>query len=229
MKIFQLLLVSIFVFILNIWLYYTSENYRLFLQSIKWEKIVKEVNDKYEIKDNEVEKSLEDELNENILKNKVDANIELKSKDSLIKKIEFVQNQVKKNIELSDSFKIFLEKIYSKFWENNFTKLESHSNLMDVTSEYPDNYFEYYSSNLTIYFFPTKNYKELRDIFRIESEWGLFKLNELDNFWDESFYINLLEEYNDDFIRFIYTKGNDVIWIKVSKNEYNLLKNIINN
>jgi hypothetical protein len=41
---------------------------------------------------------------------------------------------------------------------------------MDITSEYPDNYFEFYDSNLTIYFFPTKNYNEVREIFEIESD-----------------------------------------------------------
>ncbi|MDQ7009842.1 MAG: hypothetical protein Q9M94_06115 [Candidatus Gracilibacteria bacterium] len=227
MKIFQLLLISVFVFILNIGLYYTSESYRGFLQNIKGEKILKEVNDKYTIKEEEIEKSLEDELNEKIIDNKVEATIELNSKNSLIEKIEFVQNKGEKNIELSNFSENLLDKFYVKFGNTYFTQLEEHSSLMGVTSEYPDKYFEYYNSELTLYFFPTKSYKEVREIFEIESYGTIFSINELDNFGEESFYINLGEGYKDDYIRFIYSKDNNVVGIKVSKNEYNSIKNII--
>jgi len=227
MKIFQILLLAIFMFILNIWLYYTSESYRWFLQNIKWEKIVEEVNDDYRIKEEEIEKSLEEELNEKIIINKEEANLELNSKNSLIEKIEFVQKKVDKNIEMKDYSKKFLNIFYEKFWEDTFTMLEEHSSLMEVTSEYPDKYFEFYSPDLTLYFFPTKDYNEVKEIFEIESDWDLFIINEVDNFWDESFYINLWEDYRDDFIRIILSKNDSVIWIKVSKNEYDSIKNII--
>lgn len=215
------------MFILNIWLYYTSESYRWFLQNIKWEKIVEEVNDDYRIKEEEIEKSLEEELNEKIIINKEEANLELNSKNSLIEKIEFVQKKVDKNIEMKDYSKKFLNIFYEKFWEDTFTMLEEHSSLMEVTSEYPDKYFEFYSPDLTLYFFPTKDYNEVKEIFEIESDWDLFIINEVDNFWDESFYINLWEDYRDDFIRIILSKNDSVIWIKVSKNEYDSIKNII--
>jgi hypothetical protein len=35
-------------------LYYTSENYRLFLKSIKQDNIIKEVNDDYKIEEKEI-------------------------------------------------------------------------------------------------------------------------------------------------------------------------------
>ena len=215
------------MFILNIWLYYTSESYRWFLQNIKWEKIVEEVNDDYRIKEEEIEKSLEEELNEKVIINKEEANLELNSKNSLIEKIKFVQKKVDIDIEMKDYSLKFLDIIYEKLGKDIFTKLEEHSSLMDVTSEYPDKYFEYYSSNLTLYFFPTKNYNEVKEIFEIESDWDLFIINEVDNFWEESFYINLWEDYRDEFIRIILSKNDSIIWIKVSKNEYNSIKNII--
>jgi len=223
MKIFQLLLIAIFMFILNIWLYYTSEGYREFLQNIKWEKIVENINDEYKIEEKEIEKSLEDELNEKVINNKEEVNKELNSKDSLIEKIEFVHKKVNIDLEESDYFKTFL-KNFSKY---NLTSLDITSPLMDVTNEYPDKYFEYYSPELTIYNFPTKNYDEVREIFEIESNWNNFTINEVDNFWEESFYINLWKDYKDNFIRIILLKENNVIWIKVSKNEYNSIKNII--
>ena len=205
------------MFVFNIWLYYTSENYRWFLQSIKWDEIVEEVNDNYKIKKEEIEQVFENELNKKVIENKKNP----------IEKISFIQKKIDKNIEMSSSSKDFLEKIYKFYSKSFFTELDEHSSLMEVTSEYPDKYFEFYSTNLTLYFFPTKNYNEVKEIFEIESDWGLFIINEIDNFWDESFYINLKGDYRDDFIRIILSKNDSVIWIKVSKNEYNSIKNII--
>jgi hypothetical protein len=65
----------------------------------------------------------------------------------------------------SDYLKTFLK----NFSNYDLTSLNTHSSLMDVTEEYPDKYFEYYSPELTIYNFPTKNYNEVREIFEIES------------------------------------------------------------
>jgi len=226
-NIFQILLLAIFMFLLNIWLYYTSENYRWFLQNIKWEKIIENINDEYKIKEEEIEKTLEEELNEKVINNKKETNLEFNSKGSLIEKINFVQKKVDKDIEMSKYSKEFLNIFYNKFGKKVFTNLKEHSSLMDVTSEYPDKYFEFYSPNLTLYFFPTKNYNEVKEIFEIESDWELFIINEVDNFWEDSFYINLWEGYRDDFIRIILSKKDSVIWIKVSKSEYNSIKNII--
>ena len=223
MKIFQLLIISIFMFLLNIWLYYTSEGYRQFLQNIKQEENLEDINDEYKIEEKEIEESLEEELNKKIINNKEKINEELKSKSSLIEKIEFVQKKVNIEIEESDYFKSFLK----NFSNYNLTSLDNDSPLMDVTNEYPDKYFEYYSTELTIYSFPTKNYDEVREVFEIESNWDNFTINEVDNFWEESFYINLWKDYKDNFIRIILLKENNVIWIKVSKNEYNSIKNII--
>lgn len=215
------------MFILNILLYYTSENYREFLQNIKREQIVEEVNDRYKIKEIEIEKSLEEELNEKIIQNKEIINLEFDSKDTLIEKINFVQKKVDKNIEMSDFSNEFLEKFFNKYWKNTFVELKENLNLMEITNEYPDKYFEFYNDKLTVYFFPTKKYNEVREIFEIESDGSFFTINELDNFWDESFYINLWNDYKDDFIRIILLKKGSVIWIKVSKSEYNSIKSII--
>jgi len=77
------------------------------------------------------------------------------------------------------------------------------SNLFDLTDEYPDNYFEYYSKDLVLYFFPTKTYNELVDIFSVLDDELPFTLNKLNNFWDSSFYINLDENIKDRFVRLV--------------------------
>jgi hypothetical protein len=61
-------------------------------------------------------------------------------------------------------------------------KLEINSNLFDLTDEYPDNYFEYYSKDLTLYIFPTKKYTELKDIFTVLSSELPITINEVNNF-----------------------------------------------
>jgi len=51
-----------------------------------------------------------------------------------------------------------------------------------LTDEYPDNYFEYYSKDLTLYLFPTKNYNDIKGIFNVLSYDLPFSINEINNF-----------------------------------------------
>lgn len=224
MKIFSILLIIVSTFILNIWLYYTSENYRSFLKNIKGDNLIEEVSDDYIIEDKEKNKNLdlEEKLNNKVINPGNNNSLLEKEDDFLIKKIK-IEKKNNNEIVLSD----YLNNFLNKFDLYNLVKLNSHSNLLDVTSEYPDDYFEYYSKNLTLYFFPTKNYNEVKEIFEIESDWNFFKINEVDNFWEESFYINLWKEFDDNFVRIIFVKNDNVIWIKISKAEYSKIKNII--
>jgi len=48
-----------------------------------------------------------------------------------------------------------------------------------------------------------------------------YTLNEVNNFWEASFFINVDEEFNDDFIRFIIKSTNGVFWLKIKKDLYN--------
>jgi hypothetical protein len=55
-----------------------------------------------------------------------------------------------------------------------------------------------------------------------------FKMNPLNNFWDNSFYINLNDDINDNIIRIIITNKWVTFWLKIKKNEYNLVKEKLN-
>ncbi|MDP2396498.1 MAG: hypothetical protein Q8S84_07630 [bacterium] len=68
------------------------------------------------------------------------------------------------------------------FSSYSINKLHVNSYLFDITDEYPDNYYEYYSKDLTLYLFPTKTYKEVFDIFSVLSTELPFKINEVNNF-----------------------------------------------
>jgi hypothetical protein len=56
------------------------------------------------------------------------------------------------------------------------------SSIFDITDEYPDNYFEYYSKDLVLYIFPTKTYSEIHDIFSVLDDELPFILNETNSF-----------------------------------------------
>ncbi|MDR3150867.1 MAG: hypothetical protein LBU14_04670 [Candidatus Peribacteria bacterium] len=60
--------------------------------------------------------------------------------------------------------------------------MEINTTLFDITTEYPDNYLEYYSKELTLYFFPTKKYSEVYDIFDTLRHELPFTINETNNF-----------------------------------------------
>jgi|TARA_Y100001960_G_scaffold324040_1_gene403572 hypothetical protein len=68
------------------------------------------------------------------------------------------------------------------FSQYDLKKIELNSNLFDLTNEYPDDYFEYYSKDLTLYFFPTKRYNEVYDIFHVLTFELPIELNKVNNF-----------------------------------------------
>lgn len=118
------------------------------------------------------------------------------------------------------------QKIYDIFSWFSLTELKTHSSLMDVTSEYPDKYFEYYDLDLTLYIFPTKWYSEVKEIFDLVQEDDVYTVNEVDNFGDESFYINLVW-IDDWYVRVIVSSNGVVFWLKILKNQYNNVKGIL--
>ena len=145
------------------------------------------------------------------------------NKKDELKKVKIpISNDVKNNV-----MSIYDKRVLKLFTEFNLVELKYHWKLLDVTSEYPDKYFEYYSMDLTLLFFPNKWYNEIKDIFSVESNWYNFMINEVDNFWDESFYVNLWENSADWDIRVIFKKNGKTFWFKVSKTEYSKVKNIL--
>jgi hypothetical protein len=72
--------------------------------------------------------------------------------------------------------------IINIFSEYDLKKLEVNSNLFDITDEYPDSYFEYYSTDLTLYLFPTKTYQDIYDIFFVLTKELPIKIKEVNNY-----------------------------------------------
>lgn len=206
-KLIIFIIFLIIIFLVNLIFYTISDDYKFFLKKIK---------DNEEVIYTEEEK-IDDKL--------IDAEVvETNKKNEMIFDLKEEKVVLNNEISLWKSYKDVL----NLFTLYNLEKLEVNSNLFDLTDEYPDNYFEYYSKDLTLYLFPTKTYTDLFDIFSILDDDLPFSLNEVNNFWSNSFYINLDEDIQDRFVRVVIWYKWIVFWLKIKKTEYNLVKEKLN-
>ena len=215
-KIIVFIIFLIIIFIVNIIFYFLSEDYRIFLKNIK-------------NKDNTVNLNLEEKSFNDTLQDepKVDfKKVVINNKNDDI----FSSKWNDWGIELNDDvtlWKNYLD-IIDIFKVYDLKKLEVNSNLFDITDEYPDKYFEYYSADMTLYIFLTKTYTDIHDIFWVLTKDLPIKIKEVNNFWDKSFYINLNNDIEDRFIRLVISNKWVVFWLKIKKTEYDLVKEKLN-
>ncbi len=213
----KLIIITIFlisIFIVNLTFYFLSEDYRFFLKKIK---------NKDEVVYLE-EKKYDDTLEQEILEEAEVAYTDKENEEIFEIEEELWVAELKKEVSLWKNYTNILD-LFSIY---NLNKLEMNSNLFDLTDEYPDNYFEYYSKDLVLYLFPTKTYREVYDIFTVLSAELPYKINEVNNFGENSFYINLEKTIEDKFIRLVVSHNWVVFWLKIKKTEYALVKDKLN-
>lgn len=223
MKIFYILLIIICGFIMNIILYYVSATYRGFMQNLKSDEVNIEVTDDYSISKDEIKDYQNQQLWE-----KAPWEFWIGSANGGLNEwglSTVVVNDLSSTPESMD-LTPYQKEIYSRFSGFWLNQLLTHSSLMDVTNEYAYKYFEYYSTDLSFYIFPGRTYKEVKEVFDLDNTQWLYYLNELDNFWDESFYINF-DWIDDWFVRLIFVSNGSVFWLKIWKNQYNAVKEIL--
>lgn len=190
------------IFILNIAFYYSSESYRDFLKRVKTESS-KEVN-----------------IEEEFIKNEeLWSYFSWKIEEKEIKEVEKEKIEEKQEIKEEVKLGAWYQNILKLFSEYDLSMLPVSKNLFDLTNEYPEPYYEYYSSKLTLYFFTSKTYNQVYDIFSVLQGELPFKVNQANNFWEKSFYINLEEDINDG-IRVVISNNWIVFWLKIDKDEY---------
>ena len=204
------LIFLIIIFVVNLIFYFLSDDYRFFLKKIK---------DREEIIYLD-EQMFDDSWEKEILQDAELAKVNNINDEIFEKKDDSWLIELKSEITLWKNYKDIIN-IFSIY---KLDKLEMNTNLFDITDEYPDNYFEYYSKDLTLYLFPTKTYSDLYDIFSVLSGELPFTMNEVNNFWDNSFFINLNNDIEDRFIRVVISNKGVVFWLKIKKSEYNLVK-----
>lgn len=231
----------IFSFLINVIFYYISADYRFFLKNLKKNELTIEeqsdfLNDDFSYNTKEKVKNEEGdiEVNETDIEEPKVADIKLGDNIEIVKtsnenNLIFSDDKdnkvkIKNNVSLWKNYKDILD-IFSNY---DLQALELNTNLFDITDEYPDNYLEYYSKELTLYFFPTKTYKEVYDIFSVLEFELPFKMNAANSFWEESFFVNLNQDISDNFVRVVISHKWVVFWLKIKKNEYNLIKEKLN-
>ena len=208
------LIFLIIIFVVNLIFYFLSDDYRFFLKKIK---------DREEIIYLD-EQMFDDSWEKEILQDAELAKVNNINDEIFEKKDDSWLIELKSEITLWKNYKDIIN-IFSIY---KLDKLEMNTNLFDITDEYPDNYFEYYSKDLTLYLFPTKTYSDLYDIFSVLSDELPFTINEVNNFGDNSFYVNLNDDIEDRFIRVVISNKGVVFWLKIKKSEYNLVKEKLN-
>ncbi|MCH2188973.1 hypothetical protein MK079_04050 [Candidatus Gracilibacteria bacterium] len=217
-KSISILVVLIGVFIVHIALYYSISDYRFFWEKIKNpEEIIYIDESDIEISDAPIpdQASTISTLDpvESLLQD-LDVSEELRSND----KTESV-----KEVVLGEKYR----NILNLFRRYSLEPIESQPILFDITDEYPDPYYEYYHPNVVLYLFPTKRYDDILDIFSVLSPESPFVLNPINNFGDQSFYINLNEGVADDWVRVLIEKDGITFGLKIKKTEYNRVKEIL--
>lgn len=198
----------IFLFSINIIFYYVSDDYKFFLKKIKNpDEIIHEhtaeINDEYKVDFSD------------------DENFITKVKTP----IKYLLDDENTNVVLWKKYK----DIINLFSEYELKEIAISNLLFDITNEYPDEYYEFYSKDFRIYFFPTKNYNSVLDIFNVLELELPIEINEANNFWNKSFYINLEDDIDDNSVRIIIENDWIVFWIQVSKKNYNKIKTLLNN
>jgi len=216
-------------FILNIFFYFVSADYRNFLKSIKSD--TQEVQNLEQIKEDNISnititdnKKFDDTEKNSVIKDAesvatISDNTQLKDNEIKVEYTTIIWEVKETKIE-----KDFL----NRFKEYKLKKLELHPRLFDLTTEYPDEYIEYYSEYLTIYFFGNKSYDSLKDIFKVLTYELPFSINEVNNFWDKSFYINLDNEFQDNQVRIVLLYKNRTFGLKMSKDVYPMIRDKLN-
>lgn len=239
-------------FVLNIFFYIFSSNYRYFLQSLKYDEVkdykiddqfkisIWDLDNKIENKNPEIDKEnsifawLSNNFWEDNVKHTNDTNtkkqdtkknnnINIKTNtDKSIneeKKVEYIDTR--EDIKLTNVEKNILDSL-KKY---KLKKIDLHPRLFDLTWEYPDKYFEYYNEDINLYFFGNKLYSDMKDIFEVLTYELPFSINEVNNFWSKSFYINLNSWFEDSYVRVVLEKSNRIFWFKIKKDLYEKMKN----
>lgn len=153
-----------------------SEDYRFFLKKLKYQdEVVYDTNIQVDDKNR---MNIIDVTPEKVLETQAvqTTGTGFTFLDALSGKKEIITEKVLPN--LTEDRKDFLK----LFQEYALVEHTDHSSLFGLTTQYPDPYYEYVGSDLTVYVFPTKTYSEMKKIFEVLEFETPFTLNETNFF-----------------------------------------------
>lgn len=212
----------LFILVINIVFFYSNDSYNSFITSLKhWnteDDIQIVINDDYGYYSpgpEDVTYVLWDE----------NPNLQTWALDLLWDEIAQweVKEEEEKTIYMQDDDRIVL----NAFSSYNMKRLFEHWSLFDLTSEYPDDYFEYIWGEISLYFFVTKTYDEVKQIFDAISYTLPFSIKEVTLFERRAFFLNLEDSFTDDYVRLVIEYKNRVFWLKIKKTMYNEIKSVV--
>jgi hypothetical protein len=220
-----LLVWLMFTLLGNIIAYSVSEDYRFFVKKIKypWEVVYENTQ---QVDDSERVILVE---NDSETTTTIDSNIVIVGQEGFtfldaIWRKEDIWDEDESLPELTFRENEIIEKFKDKFVLSNDISTTS---LFDITTEYPDEYHEYFNKHMSLYIFSTKTYEQVYSIFDVLTYELPYSINETNNFWEKSFYINLEWWYSDDKVRIVFEYENKVFWLKITKDSYNTVKQIL--
>lgn len=203
-KLVFIIFVATCIFTLNLGFYIFSEDYRFFIKKIKYSDEVV-YDDNLEVNDTDTITLREDTGN---LENLTSTQKSITPEDDF----QFLEEvQQEKQLKLPQEVLTMRDTekdVLALFEDYDLKSLIKHSSLFDITTEYPDEYFEYYSNDLALYFFSSKSYTQVFDIFEVLSYDLPYDINETNTFGQASFFINLKEVYTDEFVRLVVQYEN---------------------
>lgn len=220
------------LFFLNVIFYFLSDDYKFFLQNLKhnWDIINQENKENKNILDNNnnddiLDKNLNSNLNSNNNNLNNDDILKIDNNNfNLVDKSEPKNNEIKQEVILWSNYRKVLDLFKTNY---ELKEIEINWTLFELTDEYPDHYYEYYSKELTIYLFTTKTYSQVFEMFNYLQSSLPFSVKELNNFWEKSFYINMRDDVKDNYIRLVISKNGINFWLKIRNDEYNKVKEIL--
>lgn len=227
----KLVFILFFVFILHLFLYYFWSVYSEFFKWIKYNK-----NNENVVKTGSIDYT-NNTISSYTWKVSKSWSIQVEKNPEVVieeKVIDNFSGSIKKSNNSEWTWELILsfdnQTVLDLFATYKLVKLSSHSSLFDLTTEYPDPYLEYYSTSkwVTLYIFTSKNYTDVLNIFEVISYNLPFKTKKVNNFWDKSFFINIDQSLDDEYTRFVFSYKNKVFWLKIKKDSYNEIKDILN-
>ncbi len=213
----KIVLIIVWLFILNIWLYFTIPSYSSFIKDIKYNKI---------------------EQNQDLSKEDPIYNQEIYSNNSLLENILIDEKPQKNDIDTS-SWKqniihnndLYNNKDYSSilnsFSNYNLSKIDYNPDykMFYLTSEYFPEYITYSWTWIDLYIYNNDSFLNIYNFFEEVKEDIKVSINKTNTFWKQSFFIN--KDTQDNRVRLVINYNYILIWLNIDKSYYENIKEIL--
>lgn len=222
----KIVLWIIWLFILNIILYFFIPPYNSFIKNLKyWNN--NQSNNIYIPEEKNIEKNnWESFLEKNII-NDIDAQTDNTNNDLDV--IDIIKDENDFNQIQKDSKNKDYSQILNYFSKYNLSKktYDPDYKMFYLTSEYFQEYITYSWSWIDLYIYNNDSFLNIYNFFDEIKDDIWVNINKTNTFWNNSFFINKINK--DWRIRLIIKYSYILIWLNIDKSYYEDIKKILNN